>query len=75
MDKESIVCTDGFSSHDGLVDRGYRRRYRVNHGADEFVERANRRNHVNGIESSWGSSLFQVGKEKFNLAPRGGNSR
>ena len=54
VDKESIVYTDGFSSYDGLVDWGYRRHYRVNHGADEFVERGNRRNHVNGIESFWG---------------------
>ena len=54
VDKEAIVYTDGFASYDGLVDWGYRRHYRVNHGADEFVERANRRNHVNGIESFWG---------------------
>ena len=54
VDKEAIVYTDGFASYDGLVDWGYRRHYRVNHGADEFVERSNRRNHVNGIESFWG---------------------
>ena len=54
VDKEAIVYTDGFASYDGLVDWGYRRHYRVNHCADEFVERSNRRNHVNGIESFWG---------------------
>ena len=32
VDKEAIVYTDGFSSYDGLVDWGYRRHYRVNHG-------------------------------------------
>lgn len=54
VDKDSTMYTDGFRSYDGLVDWGYRHHYRVNHGTDEFVERANHRNHVNGIESFWG---------------------
>ena len=62
VDKEAIVYTDGFASYDGLVDWGYGRQYRVNHGADEFVERANSRNHVNGIESFWGSAKKRLVK-------------
>ena len=34
----------------GLVDLGYKKHYRVNHGADQFVDR---KSHINGIESFW----------------------
>ena len=36
--KEAIVYTDSFALYDGVVDWGYRRHYRVNHGADESPE-------------------------------------
>jgi transposase len=36
--------------YNGLVDLGYKKHYRVNHGVDQFV---NRKSHINGIESFW----------------------
>ena len=52
--KDAVMCTDGFKSCDGLLDWGRRRHYRVSHCDNEFVEPADRRNHINGIESFWG---------------------
>lgn len=73
VDKDSVMYTDGFRVYDGLVDWGYKHHYRVNHGNDEFVEKGNPGNHINGIESFWGYAKnrlvkFQgVRKEDFNL--------
>ena len=73
VDKSSTMYTDGFNSYDGLVDGGYRHHYRVHHGADEFVEAENPRNHINGIESFWGYAKNRlvkyqgVAKEGFYL--------
>lgn len=73
VDKSSTMCTDGFSSYDGLVDWGYRHHYRVSHGENEFVELSNRRNHINGIESFWGFAKNRlvkyqgIAKEDFYL--------
>lgn len=54
VSKDSTMYTDGFASYDGLVDWGYKHHYRVSHGENEFVERGNPGNHINGIESFWG---------------------
>jgi len=48
--KKTIVYTDGFKTYYGLPELGYKRHYKVNHGADEF---SRGRVHVNGIESFW----------------------
>lgn len=64
VDKGSVVYTDGFRSYDGLVDWGYKHHYRVNHGADEFVEPGNPSNHINGIESFWGYAKHRLVKFK-----------
>ena len=50
VDLDTIVHSDGWPGYDGLVDVGYARHLRVNHGDDEF---ANARSHINGIESFW----------------------
>jgi transposase-like protein len=34
---DSTIYSDGWRSYDGLVDWGYKRHYRVNHGANEFA--------------------------------------
>lgn len=52
--KDSIMCTDGFASCDGLVDWGCKRRYRAGRGEDESVERENPGDRIDGIESFWG---------------------
>jgi len=45
---DSIIHSDGWRSCDGLVDRGYKKLFRVNHGQHEFA-RGNCP--INGIES------------------------
>ena len=37
-DIESVIHTDGWKAYDGLVDLGYEKHYRVQHGKDEFSE-------------------------------------
>ena len=51
VDLESVLHTDGLTSYHGLVDLGYKKHFRVQHGENEF---ANGTNHINGIESFWG---------------------
>ena len=48
---ESVIHSDGWRGYNGLVDLGYQKNFRVNHGENEF---ANERSHINGIESFWG---------------------
>jgi len=50
VDPDSIIHSDGWRGYNGLVDLGYKKHYRVNHGADQFVDR---KCHINGIESFW----------------------
>src|SRR5882672_11955358 len=47
---ESILHTDGWRGYDGLVDMGFDKHFRVNHGDNQFVAGSR---HVNGIESFW----------------------
>lgn len=67
---ESVIHSDGWRGYDGLVDVGYAKHYRVNHGENEFA-RGNR--HINGIESFWSFAKHRLRKfhgvaaEKFNL--------
>ena len=48
---ESVINTDGWRGYDGLVDIGFNKHLRVNHGDNEF---ACGDRHINGIESFWG---------------------
>ena len=70
VDLESVIHSDGWKGYDGLVDIGYDKHYRVNHGANEF---ANGRNHINGIESFWSFAKMRltqfhgIDKKKFLL--------
>ena len=47
---DSIIHTDGWRGYNGLVDLGYKKHLRVQHGQNEF---ARGRCHINGIESFW----------------------
>jgi len=58
---DAVINSDGWRGYDGLVDVGYSRHYRVNHGDNEFV-RGN--SHVNGIESFWSFAKRRL--QKFN---------
>ena len=44
---EAVIHSDGRRGYDGLVDVGYSKQFRVNHGANEFARGPA---HVNGIE-------------------------
>jgi transposase-like protein len=59
VDPDSIIHSDGWRGYNGLVDLGYKKHYRVNHGADEF---ANRKCHINGIESFWAFAKSRLTK-------------
>jgi len=51
VDLDSVICSDGWRGYNGLVDVGYGRHLRVDHGRNEF---ARGRTHINGIEGFWG---------------------
>ena len=50
VNPESVIHSDGWRGYNGLVDLGYQKHYRVQHGENEF---ANEHSHINGIESFW----------------------
>ena len=58
---EAVFNSDGWRGYDGLVDVGYSKHYRVNHGDNEFVSGTH---HVNGIESFWSYAKRRL--QKFN---------
>ena len=64
-DVASVIHTDRWRGYDGLVDVGFDKHLRVNHGKNEFA-RGNA--HVNGIESFW--SYAKRPLVKFNGVPR-----
>ena len=64
VDPKSVIHSDGWRGYDGLVDLGYKKHYRVQHGADEFVKG---KNHINGIESFWAFAKARL--MKFNGLP------
>ncbi|MCL0068979.1 IS1595 family transposase, partial [Thermodesulfovibrionales bacterium] len=59
---ESVIHTDGWKGYDGLVDIGYNKHFRVNHGESEFSKGDGV--HVNGIESFWSFTKRRL--TKFN---------
>ncbi len=61
----SVIHSDGWRGYDGLVDVGYDKHYRVNHGQDEF---ANGNRHINGIESFWSFAKRRL--TQFNGVPK-----
>jgi len=46
----SVVFKDGWHGGNGLVDLGYKKHYRVDHGKNEF---ARGKAHITGIKSTW----------------------
>jgi transposase-like protein len=62
---DSVIHSDGWRGCNGLVDVGYARHYRVNHGGDQFVDG---RSHINGIESFWAYAKHRF--TKFKGVPR-----
>ena len=70
VEPDSTIYSDGWRSYDGLVDWGYKKHYRVNHGNNEF---ATGHRHINGIENFWGIAKVRLAKlrglrqDHFNL--------
>lgn len=62
VSKETVIYSDGWRGYNGLVDVGYDKHYRVNHGANEFSK--GNGIHINGIESFWSFSKRRM--RKFN---------
>jgi transposase len=47
----TVLYSDGFKTYDGLVNYGYKKHFRVQHGNNQF---AYGHKHINGIENFWG---------------------
>ena len=60
--EETDIYSDGWRGYDGLVDVGYDKHHRVNHGDNEFSKKNG--THINGIESFW--SFCKRRLNKFN---------
>jgi transposase-like protein len=58
---EAVIHSDGWRGYDGLVDVGYSKHFRVEHGANEFDRGTH---HINGIESFWSYAKRRL--QKFN---------
>ena len=58
---DSVIHSDGWRGYHGLVDVGYAKHLRVDHGSNEF---ANRQSHINGIESFWAYAKLRLAKMK-----------
>ena len=61
---DAVIHSDGWRGYDGLVDVGYSKHFRVEHGAYEFARGSS---HINGIESFW--SMAKRRLQKFNGVP------
>ena len=61
---ETVIHSDGWRGYDGLVDVGYAKHFRVEHGANEFARGTH---HINGIESFWSFAKRRL--QKFNGIP------
>jgi transposase-like protein len=58
---DSVIHSDGWRGYYGLVDVGYAKHLRVDHGNNEF---ANHQSHINGIESFWAYAKLRLAKMK-----------
>lgn len=63
--RRSTIHSDGWKAYDGLVDMGFQKHCRVNHGQNEF---ARGKSHINGIESFWSYAKRRLAQ--FNGIPR-----
>jgi transposase-like protein len=61
VDLDSAIHSDGWRGYNGLVDMGYEKHLRVDHGSNEFA-RGN--SHINGIEGFWGFAKSRLTRFK-----------
>ena len=62
IDPQSVIHSDGWTGYDGLVDTGFKKHFRINHGNDEFSKSGSV--HVNGIEAFWGTAKTRLSKRR-----------
>lgn len=60
IDKSAIIYSDGWRGYDGLVDVGFDKHFRVNHGENEFSK--GQGIHINGIENFWSFTKRRLAK-------------
>lgn len=60
IDKSAVIYSDGWRGYDGLVDMGYDKHFRVNHGNSEFSKGEGI--HINGIENFWSFTKRRLSK-------------
>ena len=59
VEVSTVIHSDGWRGYDGLVDIGFDKHFRVNHGNNEF---ASGERHINGIESFWSNAKRRLAK-------------
>ena len=59
VEVSTVIHSDGWRGYDGLVDIGFDKHFRVNHGNNEF---ASGERPINGIESFWGYAKRRLAK-------------
>ena len=59
VDLETVIHSDGWRGYNGLVDLGYKKHFRAQHGHNEFVKS---KSHINGIESFWAYAKTRMSK-------------
>ena len=64
---DSIIHSDGWRGYNGLVDVGYEKHLRVDHGSNEFVRG---KSHINGIEGFWGYAKTRLAKFRGITKPK-----
>lgn len=60
IDISTTIYSDGWRSYDGLVDVGYDKHFRVNHGENEWSK--GKGIHINGIENFWSFTKRRLAK-------------
>lgn len=58
---DAVIHSDKWRGYNGLVDLGYKKHFRVDHGDNKFT---NGKSHINGIESFWSYAKRRL--QKFN---------
>ncbi len=56
---DTVIHSDSWRGYNGLVDLGYKKHLRVDHGNDEFVSKGS---HINGIEGFWGYAKMRLAR-------------
>ena len=56
---DTVIHSNGWRGYNGLVDVGYVKHFRVDHGKNEF---ATTQHHINGIEGFWGFAKTRLTK-------------